>query len=66
MYVIAPLDKIAAEVVQKYQTPPARGQEKARPSAQEQEAIKILKRDPQLRTEFINNIAAPIANKMFE
>jgi hypothetical protein len=38
----------------------------APPSAQEQRAIGILRNDPQMRTEFINRIAAPIANKMFE
>jgi hypothetical protein len=64
-------DKVAAKVIQKYQTSTCEqlSQEKAKktpPSAQEQEAIKILKSDPQLRTEFINKIAAPIANKMFE
>jgi len=35
-------------------------------SAQEQEAIGILRNDPQMRAAFINKIAAPIANKMFE
>jgi hypothetical protein len=26
----------------------------------------LLKQNPQLRTEFINKVAAPIVNKMFE
>ncbi len=36
------------------------------PTAQEQKAIAMLKGDPQMRTAFINKIAAPIANKMFD
>jgi hypothetical protein len=36
------------------------------PSPQEQKAIQFLKTDPQMRTVFINKVAAPIANKMFE
>jgi len=32
----------------------------------EQRVIQLLKNDPQMRTYFINKIAAPIANKMFE
>jgi hypothetical protein len=32
----------------------------------EQEAIQRLRSEPQLRSAFINGVAAPIANKMFE
>ena len=39
---------------------------KTPPTAQEQKAIAMLKADPQMRTAFINKIAAPIANKMFD
>ena len=35
-------------------------------AAMEQRIIQTLKQDPQMRTYFINKIAAPIANKMFE
>ena len=35
-------------------------------SQQEQELIQLLRGDPQMRTTFINKIAAPVANKMFE
>jgi hypothetical protein len=35
------------------------------PSAQEVKVIQFLKSDPQMRTVFINKVAAPIANKMF-
>ncbi len=32
----------------------------------EQEALQMLKSDPQMRSAFISKVAAPIANKMFE
>ena len=32
----------------------------------EQRAIGLLRSDPQMRTAFINQVAAPIANKLFE
>jgi hypothetical protein len=35
-------------------------------SEREKEFLQILRSNPQLRTEFINKVAAPIANKMFE
>lgn len=67
------MDKIADKVVQKYQTSSCQqlAQEKAqqqmRPkSEEEQRAITILHNDPQMRQAFINKIAAPIANKLFE
>jgi hypothetical protein len=67
------MDAIANKIIQKYQTSTcdqlwqekAQGQGKPK-SAQEQEAIKILHNDPQMRTAFINKIAAPVANKMFD
>jgi hypothetical protein len=65
------VDMIANKVIQKYQTATCEQlwQEKAKkapPTPQEQQAIQTLKSDPQMRTAFINKIAAPIANKMFE
>jgi hypothetical protein len=64
------LDKLAAKVVQKYQSTPCEElmQKKANPqppSAQEVKVIQFLKSDPEMRTLFINKVAAPIANKMF-
>jgi hypothetical protein len=65
------MDKIAAKIVQKYQSSSCeelwqkKGQEPP-PSPEEQKTIQLLKGDPQLRTAFINKIVAPIANKMFE
>src|ERR1700684_3335027 len=65
------LDKLAAKVVEKYQTTSCEQllQKKANPeppSAQQIKVIQFLKSDPQMRVVFINKVAAPIANKMFE
>ncbi len=65
------MDKIAAKVIQKYQTSTCeqlwqKKSQKAPPSAEEQKAMQMLKSDPQMREAFINKIAAPIANKMFD
>ncbi len=67
------MDKIANKVIQKYQTSTCeqlwqeRAQKgKAPPPQMEQEALQMLKSDSQMRAAFINKIAAPIANKMFE
>jgi hypothetical protein len=59
---------IADKVIQKYQQASCEQlwQQRGQPqSAQEQEAIQLLRSDPQMRTAFINKVAAPIANKMF-
>jgi len=65
------LDAFANKVIQKYQTSSCqelrlKKAEKAPPTAQEQKIIQFLKSDPQMRREFINKVAAPIANKMFD
>ena len=63
------LDMIAEKVIQKYQqsTCEQLRQEKSKPKPPiEQDAIKTLRSDPQMRIAFINKIAAPVANKMFE
>jgi len=65
------VDSIANNIVQKYTTSSCeqlwiKKSEHAPPSAEEQRAIGILRSDPQMRAEFINRIAAPIANKMFD
>jgi hypothetical protein len=64
------LDKVAAKVIQKYESTPCEElmQKKANPqppSAQEVKVVQFLRSDPQMRTVFINKVAAPIANKMF-
>jgi hypothetical protein len=63
------MDMVANEVIQKYQNSTCEQlwQQKNKPkTAREQEFIQILRSDPQMRTVFINKVAAPIANKMFE
>jgi hypothetical protein len=63
------IDQIANRVVQKYQNSSCeqlwqkRGEPK---SPREQEAVQALRNDPQMRAAFIDRVAAPIANKMFE
>ncbi len=67
------VDKLAAKVVQKYegsscqQLAAERGQ---RPTGQraemEERAVRLMHEDPQIRREFIDRVAAPIANKLFE
>jgi hypothetical protein len=63
------MDMVASKVIGKYQSASCeqlwqqRGQPK---SAQEQEAVNFLRNDPTARAAFINKIAAPIANKLFE
>jgi hypothetical protein len=65
------MDKVADKIIQKYQTSTCeqlwlKKSEKAPPTPEEQKAIAFLKSDPQMRAVFINKIAAPIANKMFD
>jgi hypothetical protein len=65
------LDQVANKVIQKYQTATcqqlwAERAQKAPPTPAEAKAIQFLKSDPQMRTLFLNKVAAPIANKMFE
>jgi len=65
------MDMIANKVIQKYQQSTCeqlwqKKSEKAPPSEMEQKAIQALKNDPQMRAAFINKVAPPIANKMFE
>jgi hypothetical protein len=63
------LDAIADKVIQKYQqsTCEQLWQEKSKPKPpMEQEIAQKLRSEPQMRLAFINRVAAPIANKMFE
>jgi hypothetical protein len=63
------MNRVADKVIQKYQQSSCqqlmaqRGQPK---SPEVQRAIQLLQNDPQMRIAFINRVAAPIANKMFE
>ena len=63
------IEKIAEKVIQKYQQSSCEQlqQKKSEPKSPEQEKVlNVLRNDPQMRTAFINKVAAPIANKMFE
>src|SRR5690349_1824233 len=63
------MDMVAQKVIQKYQqsTCEQLWEAKAAPkSEREKEAIQFLRNDPQARTAFINIIAGPVVNKMFE
>jgi hypothetical protein len=67
------MEKLAQKIVQKYQTSSCQelAQQKSHPptgqQAQvEQRVVEVLRHDAQMRTEFINRVAAPIANKLFE
>jgi hypothetical protein len=63
------VDQMAQRVVQKYQNSSCQqlAMERSQPKGElEQRAIQVLRTDSQMRTEFINRVAAPIANKLFE
>ncbi len=67
------VDKIAQKVIEKYETSSCQelAMKKAHPpsgkkAAIEARAIEVLRADPQMREEFINRVAPPIANKLFE
>jgi hypothetical protein len=65
------IDMLAQKIVQKYQNTPCaelkmKKAEKAPPTPQEQKIIGYLKSDPQSRKIFIDKVAAPIANRMFD
>jgi hypothetical protein len=60
---------VADKVIDKYQSATCEQlwQQKQKPKTdQEKNLIEILKDDPQMRTAFINKVAAPIVNKMFQ
>ena len=63
------MNLVADKVIQKYQSASCEQlwAQKSQPeSDQEQRLIGLLKSDPQLRTAFMNKVAGPIANKMFD
>jgi hypothetical protein len=67
------MEKVAERVIQKYQTSSCKqlAMQKSRPPTKEraqieQQVIELLRNDPQMRTVFLNRVAAPIANKLFE
>ena len=63
------MDEVADRFVQRYLQSSCEQlwQKRDQPRSQrEQEAIQALRNDPQMRAAFIDRVAAPIANKMFE
>jgi hypothetical protein len=67
------MDKLADKVVQKYQSSSCQDliakksqPQKGKREMMEEKAVEMLRKDPQMRTEFLNRVAGPIANKMFE
>jgi len=66
------VDKIAEKVIQKYKTSTCeqlqakKQQPPQPPPAMEVKAIEQLRKDPAMRKHFLDKIAAPIANKLFE
>jgi hypothetical protein len=62
------LDAAADKVIMKYQTATCEELKapKPPPTDKEKEAIEFLRNDSQARIFFINKIAAPILNKMFD
>jgi hypothetical protein len=67
------MDKIAQKVIDKYQNSSCEDlkAQKEKPADPQQAAMKekvvgLLKSDPKMREQFLNKVAAPIANKMFE
>jgi hypothetical protein len=67
------VDKVAQKVIDKYQNSTcedlrALKQQPPDPqqAAMKQKVVGMLKSDPKMREQFLNKVAAPIANKMFE
>jgi hypothetical protein len=63
------LDMVANKVIAKYQNSSCEQlwQQKGEPKPpEEQKAVQFLRNDPAARTAFLNKVAAPIANKLFE
>ena len=70
------LDKVAQKVIEKYQTTSCadlkakkeapKPAEPADQAQMKQKVVMLLHNDPKMREHFLNMIAGPIANKMFE
>jgi hypothetical protein len=67
------VDKLADRVIQKYQTESCtqlKAQKEQPPNPQEsamkQKVVAQLRADPKMREHFLNRVAGPIANKLFE
>src|SRR5580704_3464149 len=67
------MEKVAQKVIEKYQSTScedltAQKQQPPDPqqAAMKQKVVGLLKNDPKMREQFLNKVAGPIANKMFE
>ena len=63
------MNMVADKVIQKYQSANCEQlwEQKSKPkSDQEQRLMGLLRSDPQLRKAFMDKVAGPIANKMFD
>jgi hypothetical protein len=63
------MDAVANKVIQKYESSTCEqlwAQKQQPKSAEEQRVIGLLKGDPQMRAAFLNKVAGPMSNKMFE
>ena len=65
------MEKIASKVIQKYEQSSCeqlsqKQNQKAPPSPEEIKAIQFLHNDAQMRVAFINKVAPPIVNKLFD
>jgi len=65
------LDKVAAKVIAKYQNSTCeqlyqQKSQKAAPTPEELKVVQFLHSDPQMKAAFLNKVAPPIANKMFD
>lgn len=65
------MDGVANKIILKYQQSTCeqlwiKKSQKAPPTLEEQKLVAFLRNDPQMRAAFINKVAPPIANKMFD
>jgi len=63
------MDMMADRVIQRYREASCEQlwERRGKPKPEEEKnLIELMRGDPQMRTAFINKIAAPVANKMFE
>jgi len=63
------LDAVANKVIAKYQGSSCEqlwAQKNEPKSPEEQKAVQFLRNDPSARTAFLNKVAGPISNKLFE
>lgn len=63
------MNMVADRVIQKYQSASCETlwKRKGKPkTAEEKNVIQLLRGDPQMRAAFINKIAGPVVNKMFD